>query len=52
MDIGIFYPDSQVQVDDDLIRGVILNMEFVHGFRPKFNSSAFNTVYALLLAGV
>jgi hypothetical protein len=52
MDIAIFYPDSEIQIDDDLIRGVILHMDFVHGYKPKFSSSAFNTVYALLLAGV
>jgi len=52
MAIAIFYPNSKIQVDDDLIREVILNMAFVQGYVHKFNSSAFSTVYALLLAGV
>lgn len=51
MNIAIFYPDSEIQVDDDVIRNCILNMPYVTA-NTKFRSVGFQTVHALLLAGV
>lgn len=50
MDIGIFYADSQMQVDDDFIRELIIGMNPTAD--EKFKSSAFQMIHALLLAGV